>query len=112
MIYFNLQIDHINLITQSICALLLAQPTLSDNIPSFGHLQRLLQIITTIKTNTTEHKLLIYKSFILILHQVSLNEVSLGSYYLNEYKALVRYIRHGQLEIKTNYFLIKFFSYV
>jgi len=68
------QNDKLEIVTTSIVKLLEAQPHLSDQVPALGHIPRLCFQLSLLSNPEVP------KSVLMILHQLSLNEVP---YYLN-----------------------------
>jgi len=61
----------LDLTTQALVCLLQAQPTLADQVPSLGHIPRLCRQMAA-----QNNKPSVYKTAILILHQLATSEVS------------------------------------
>lgn len=79
----------LELTTQALVCLLQAQPTLADQVPSLGHIPRLCRQMAAHNSQPS-----VYKTAILILHQLATSEVSkslvsvvydLQLYYLSRY---------------------------
>lgn len=64
----------------SLCALLQAQPALTDLIPALGHIPRLCKQMGS----HTDHNI-VPKAAILVLHQLALSEVRYYVIYLVQY---------------------------
>lgn len=62
----------LELTTQALVCLLQAQPTLADQVPSLGHIPRLCRQMAIQNSQPS-----VYKTAILILHQLATSEVSL-----------------------------------
>lgn len=69
----------LELTTQALVSLLQAQPSLADQVPSLGHIPRLCRQMA-IQNNQPS----VYKTAILILHQLAASEVSFFKYFLYE----------------------------
>lgn len=67
----KLQEDKLEMCTNALCALLQAQPALTDQVPSLGHIPRLCKQLGS----HTDHNI-VHKAAILVLHQLALSEVS------------------------------------
>lgn len=61
----------LELATQALVCLLQAQPTLADQVPSLGHIPRLCRQMAIQNSQPS-----VYKTAILILHQLATSEVS------------------------------------
>nr|XP_031831200.1 dnaJ homolog subfamily C member 13 [Nomia melanderi] len=66
--------DMLELTTQALVCLLQAQPTLADQVPSLGHIPRLCRQMA-IQNNQPS----VYKTAILILHQLATSEICISS---------------------------------
>lgn len=67
----SFQNDKLEIITLSIVKLLEVQPHLSDQVPALGHIPRLCFQLSLLSNPDVP------KSVLMILHQLSLNEVNL-----------------------------------
>lgn len=63
--------DMLELTTQALVCLLQAQPILADQVPSLGHIPRLCRQMAVQNSQPS-----VYKTAILILHQLATSEVS------------------------------------
>lgn len=75
------QTDMLELTTQALVCLLQAQPILADQVPSLGHIPRLCRQMAIQNSQPS-----VYKTAILILHQLATSEVS----YLCRVSACIR----------------------
>ncbi|XP_031784415.1 dnaJ homolog subfamily C member 13 isoform X2 [Nasonia vitripennis] len=66
--------DMLELATQALVCLLQAQPTLADQVPSLGHIPRLCRQMAVQNSQPP-----VYKSAILILHQLATSEICISS---------------------------------
>ncbi|XP_066599154.1 dnaJ homolog subfamily C member 13 isoform X2 [Prorops nasuta] len=66
--------DMLELTTQALVCLLQAQPNLADHVPSLGHIPRLCRQMAVHNGQPS-----IYKTAILILHQLALSEICISS---------------------------------
>ncbi|XP_014205201.1 dnaJ homolog subfamily C member 13 isoform X1 [Copidosoma floridanum] len=67
-------LDMLELCTQSLVCLLQAQPALTDQVPSLGHIPRLCRQMAM-----QNNQPLVYKAAILILHQLATSEICISS---------------------------------
>lgn len=78
-IIYIFQSNMLDLTTQALVALLKSQPALADQVPSLGHIPRLCRQMATRNSQPN-----VYKSAILIMHQLANSEVCV-EYFFNRY---------------------------
>ena len=74
----------LELTTQALVSLLQAQPNLSDQVPSLGHIPRLCRQMA-MRNNQPP----VYKAAILVLHQLATSEVSINFFKFQIYAFLI-----------------------